>query len=92
MVSVEILAKLRSSGCEVTGRIGLRVRKVEGRSRLDGHVAMGHGALQRQHGRQPMHVSRITFDDRGCLEAEMVVAMRGLSCPARMTTLNCDVI
>src|SRR4051795_10594504 len=84
LMAVEILAKLRPAGCEVPGCVGLRVREIEGRSAFDRHIAMGDCALERQHGRQPVYMGRITFDDRGSLESEMIVPMGRLGSPARI--------
>ncbi len=69
---------------EVTGLVGLRIGQVERRPALQRHVAMRDGALQRERGRQAVHMRRVALHHRGSLEAEMIVAMRGLRRAARI--------
>ena len=55
----EISLELGQAGGEVARQVGLRVRQVERRSAFERHVAMGDGALQRQHRRELVDVHGI---------------------------------
>ena len=88
---VEVVAELRAGGREVPGPVGLRVRQVQRRTGLDGHVAVRHRALKGQHRRQRVDVRRELLDRAGVLEAEVVVAVRDLRGTAGFTTFTCDV-
>ena len=60
----------------------LREWQIQRRPGLERHVAMGDGALQRQHRRKTLDMDWKALDGRRRLEAEMVVAMRHLGSPA----------
>src|SRR5579872_37082 len=81
---VEVVLELGAACRKVSRRIGLRERQVQGRSRLDRHVAMGDRALQRQHRRELMNMSRELLASFRGLEAEMIVAVRPLRLAARI--------
>src|SRR5271165_1383910 len=84
MMRLEIVAKLRPPRRHVARQVALREWQVERRARLERHVAMGDRALQRQHGRETMHMGGIALDRLRRLKAEMVIAMRKLRRAARI--------
>ncbi len=79
VVGHEVLLELGQPVGEVAVRVLLRVRQVERRAGLDGHVAVRDGALQGEHRRQGVHVGRELGRGLGALEAEVVVAVHRLA-------------
>ena len=79
----EVVAELGEPPGEVAGDELVGVGQVHRRPALDGHVRVGDGALQGQHGRQQVHVGRVALDDVVLEEAEVVVAVRVLCLPTR---------
>ena len=59
MVLFEIVAKGRQMGCEIAGKIGLRVGQEFCGPGLQWHIAMGNRSLERQGGRNGMDMGRI---------------------------------
>ena len=58
MVVVEIVLELLPFQREVARQIGLAVGQEERRAAFERHVALGDGALQGQHRREPVHMRR----------------------------------
>ena len=88
VVGLEVLTELRPVKGQVPGQVLLRVRQVHRRPGLDRHVRVRDRALQGEHGRQPVHMGREPGGLRAGLEAQMVVAVRGLRRAARVDDVD----
>lgn len=91
MVRAEVLDELREPPGEIAGLELLRVRQIERRAGLDGHVAVGHRALEGQHRGEPVDVRGIGRRLLLGEETEVVVAVHVLRRAPGLTTLTCEV-
>ena len=78
VVLCEVLAELGQAPGEVPGEVLVGVGQVHRRPALHGHVGVGDRTLQRQHGRQLVHVGRVLLDHVVLEEPQVVVAVRFL--------------
>ena len=69
---------------EVDGRELLAVRQVEGRARLDRHIAVSHGPLEGERWGEAVDVSGVRLVLLATHEPEVVIAVRHLGLTTRI--------
>ncbi len=88
MVLGEVRDELRPAPGQIARSEFLRVRQVQRRAGLHGHVAVRHRALEGQHGRQAVDMRRIAGGPVLGEESEVVVAVHTLRGAARVDLVD----